>query len=288
MSVAITNPCVLIDAAALARVVPGGRARIRGLLEAHPAVLRRAHDHRLEVAVLGPRHAADAHELAAELRRVIPAASGLRDRCLVIDDPDKVIEAPWVHTNWPGIDEYSTATHVELKRRYPARYTILREAVGLERTATRPVHLAQRAFVRMGIDDLSAKSTEVYTPIICSNVMVTLLIEESRDASVLRYTIVFPVGPTAHTAEAFEAAVARVQARVRLLELVPVGIHQHVMWQFVQPCDLDTTTVDDVVQTIEQLLTSANLIGAALARVAFGDAPPECVEPVMDALFQKA
>ena len=38
MSVPVSLPCVLVDAHALARIVPGGRAAVRQLLAAHPAV----------------------------------------------------------------------------------------------------------------------------------------------------------------------------------------------------------------------------------------------------------
>ena len=288
MSVPVSLPCVLVDAHALARIVPGGRAAVRQLLAAHPAVLSVARDRRLEAAYFADDRAGDAHELAAEIRRVLPGGSALRKRCVVLQDADHLPVETWLTVKRSGDKALPCATHADAAPARVARRRVIREATALEPVATRSIHLAQRALARFGWPDLSARATSCYALVTGPALVTPLSVVELEDGRLLGMTVWLPVLASAATTDALAAAIARLNELFTwcCVRYEPGERGVRVQRAFEAP--LEGTTVDVVANQLDLMLHFANTVGVALARVALGHATTTEVEASAEELLKPA
>lgn len=286
MSVPVSLPCVLVDAHALARVVPGGRAAVRHLLAAHPAVLSVARDRRLEAAYFADDRAGDAHELAAEILRALPRGSALGSRCVVLHDAGDLPAAPWLTVQRADHTTPPSATHAAAAPARIARRRVIREVTALDPVATRAIHLAQLALARFRWPDLSTRTTSCYAVISGPAFVTPLSVVELEDGRMLGMTVWLPVLASAATTDALADAIARLNELFTWcwVRYEPSERDLRVQRTFEAP--IVGTTVDVVANQLDLMLHFANTVGVALARVALGHATTAEVEASAEALLK--
>jgi hypothetical protein len=282
MSVILTTPSVLVDASTVARRIPGGRAALRALLAAHPAVLTVAHDRRLEVAYLAPSHEADVHELIAE----IAAACGVPAEelgCVPVVNLNELGDRGWLFMdNWEESHDALIAWHAASARTGPARIRAVRDTVALPPGAVRPITLLSRTFDALGFRSTHTIDGVRVTRVVMPTLALGLHVAEAYDARALHYSATFPVAPLDWAMPEYDLAVLRIRARMPMVSFGLVGDFHHVVMHWRLECDPYTTTQDWVTGATHTFLDTAHALGVPLARIALGDARAEAVDAALE------
>ena len=288
MSVHLSLPCVVVDADAVAHLFPGGRTGLRAALRSHPAVLKASHDKQLEVAYLGADREFDASELVAELQCRMPNGSGLRDHCVAVSAAKPVPVRPWLRVEQEPSSPVSVAWHATAGRGRLAPLRAVREAAGLEIVPTRAIHLARQAFARFGWTNRSIDLHEEYAVVNGTYLLTPLSVMESDDGLALHVTVWLPCGPSADTADALTAAIARTNARIRWCQIENAHGERHIRLKHWFVADPRQVSAEHVRQVLHHLLYFANTVGVAIARTALGQVPGDSVDVAIDALLARA